>query len=125
MEAEDIEAYDYDVYVGRKAQTARSLADLSEEEVAERMRHLGYASWVTQTVRDAENGQYRMLAAEVLGLSLALEVSVTDLVQPTGGGQWIVRLPIGKKVPLRGFVPIGWDANTPVTWPPYEKTRHE
>ncbi len=124
MEAEDIEAYEYDVYVGQKVQRARSLAGLTEEAVAERMRYLGYASWATQTVCDAETGEYRMATAEVLGLSLALEVSVTDLVQPTDGEQWIVLLPIGKKVPLRGFVPIGWELNAPVTWPPYEKTRH-
>ena len=125
MEAEDIEASDYDVYVGEKAQWARSRGGLSEESVAERMRYLGYEEWGPQTVRDAETGEHRLTAAELLGLSLALEVSIADLALPTDGDQWVVRLPGGGKIPLRGFVPIGWDDNLPVRWPPFEKTRHE
>ena len=125
MEAEDIEAHDYDIYVGQKAQWARSLNRLSEESVAERMRQLGYENWGPQTVRDAEIGEHRLAAADVLGLSLALEVSIADLVLPTDGDQWVVLLPSGKKVPLRGFVPIGWNDDVPGRWPTFEKTRHE
>ena len=121
-----MEAQGYEVIIGEQVHAARSRIGMSEEDLADRMRHLGYASWSHQTVSDAERGDHHLAAAEVLGISLALEVSVADLVLPTRGDQWVVKLHDGPVVPLGGFVPITWEGNSlGFIPPPREKTRHE
>jgi hypothetical protein len=121
-----MEALDYDAFVGQKVGAARSRTGMSEADLADRMCHLGFLSWGAQTVQDAELGAYALAAVEVLGISLALEVAFADLLQPTLGEQWVVQLQDGPVVALRGFVPIMWDGNTPISIPsPVEKTRHE
>ncbi len=121
-----MEALGYDVIVGQQVGAARNSTGMSEADLAERMSNLGFASWSSQTVQDAELGVYPLAAVEVLGISLALEVAFADLLQPTLGEQWVVQLQGGPVVALRGFVPIMWDGNAPMSIPPpVEKTRHE
>ncbi len=48
------------------------------------MRCLGYLAWLRQTVANVEKGRRRVTAEEVLGLALALETAVPDLMRPAG-----------------------------------------
>jgi hypothetical protein len=102
---------------------------VSAEDLAERMRNLGFSSWLRETVSSVEQGEYSLTAEEVLGISVALYVSVTALMLPPDDDPLDVTLPGGQTVLLRRhhFEPsLWWDGNTPTTIPqPYEKTRND
>jgi hypothetical protein len=110
-------AEDYNVIVGQQVQTARNSAGLSQDDVAQRMNNLGYASWTAQTVSGAEAGQYQLAAAEVLGISLALEIVVASSLAPSSGVEWTVQLTGGPVVVVGESVSITWSSNSPVIPP--------
>lgn len=115
-------AQTYDQILARNLRAARArLGPLGQESVATRMRALGHASWLRQTVSSAEKGRRRLSAAEVFALALTLETSVSALLTataddeavafPTGqlGFQSVVKL-------VSGFTDkaVQWDGDIPV-----------
>jgi hypothetical protein len=77
-------AQTYDQILARNLRAARArLGPLGQESVAARMRALGHASWLRQTVSSAEKGRRRLSAAEVFALALVLETSVSALLTAT------------------------------------------
>jgi transcriptional regulator with XRE-family HTH domain len=81
---------------------ARGAADLSQADVAERMRALGFRSWLSQTMSASERGKRRVTAEEILGLCAALECPPAGLLLPRLGGSQDIALPGGQLVRLLG-----------------------
>lgn len=69
--------------VCRNLRAARAAAQLKQDDVAERMRELGFAAWRHSTVSLTERGQRRITVDELLGLAVAFEVSVQSLLEQT------------------------------------------
>lgn len=63
----------------------RARAHLGQEDVAARMRELGYAYWVRQTVSKSESRTPRRVTAdEIFGLAIALGTSAGRLMAGSG-----------------------------------------
>jgi transcriptional regulator with XRE-family HTH domain len=97
---------------------ARAAANLSQSDVGERMRALGFTAWLRSTVSLAEQGKRRVIAEELFGLALVCETSMLRLVAPPEETPW-VELPAGPPaivhgaVAVRGTGEVQWDGNTP------------
>lgn len=87
----------FSVIVGRSVRSARTARDLSQEQVAERMRALGFTGWLRQTVGQVERGRRRLIVDEVLALSFAVETTVAELIMPAADEE-VVELPSGQAV---------------------------
>jgi transcriptional regulator with XRE-family HTH domain len=59
----------------------RARAGVQQEELAERMRGLGY-KWKRQTVSELERGERRLLAEELIGIAMALKIPASRLLDP-------------------------------------------
>lgn len=102
---------------------ARGRLRIGQDTVAARMRTLGYDNWIRQTVSRTERGERRVLAEEVVGLAIALQTSVWQLMTPWEDDEPIDLQPRGlREVPpayLRGLVrgpvygSIVWDGDKP------------
>lgn len=57
----------------------RARAALSQQEVADGMRELGFVGWFSQTLSKVECGDRRVLAEEILGLAQVLKTPVGAL----------------------------------------------
>jgi transcriptional regulator with XRE-family HTH domain len=86
----------------------RARRKLGQEDVAARMRAVGYAKWSRQTVSDLESGKRRLLAEEILALAAILKTSFTVLLA-TETDELV--LPSG--VTLEAAQMAEWDGNTP------------
>jgi transcriptional regulator with XRE-family HTH domain len=75
----------YGKILSRNIAAARTRLDIDQEEVASRMRKLGYAAWIRQTVSATERGRRRPTAEEIPGLAIALATTVARLLQPEDG----------------------------------------
>jgi transcriptional regulator with XRE-family HTH domain len=95
--------------VAANVAAARARRRLGQEDVAARMRALGYSKWVRQTVGDIETGRRRLLAEEVFALAAALKTAVTLLVGAVETDELV--LPSG--VTLEAAQMAEWDGNTP------------
>src|SRR6266568_6066036 len=73
---------------------ARAHAGLSQKSLASRMRALGYKTWSHQAVGNVENNNRPLFAAEILGLALALGVTMSQLMGAPEGNH-VVALPSG------------------------------
>jgi transcriptional regulator with XRE-family HTH domain len=109
----------YGEILGQKAKAARLRADLGQDDLAVRMRSLGFSEWRFQTVGNVERGRRRLTAEELLGLALALETTLLHLLDLSedGGRDDFVALPSGETV-SSGFVTslvYGLEAGS-VTW---------
>lgn len=62
----------------------RRLEDMTQRDLAARMKALGFSQWGHTTVSDVERGQRAMSADELLGLALALDTHPADLLDPEG-----------------------------------------
>lgn len=83
-----------DVLAGNIA-AAMARRKLQQSDVAERMSALGY-KWKRQTVSEVVNGNRRVLAEELYGLSMSLELPLALLLYPWAGEDAPeVRLPSG------------------------------
>jgi transcriptional regulator with XRE-family HTH domain len=69
--------------VGQNARQVRSLHNLSQDDVAERMRALGHA-WSRQTTSDVERAVRNVTVNELLGLALVLGTPVGELLDVRG-----------------------------------------
>lgn len=105
----------------RNLRAQRARMKLGQADVVERMRALGFTNWHRQTLSRIEQGQRKLLAEEILGLSLALEIEMANLLLPVPGEVRLVALPAGQLVilPLQHELPGGvagsvlWDGNKP------------
>jgi transcriptional regulator with XRE-family HTH domain len=65
----------------------RQLRGQGQADLAERMQSIGFA-WRPATVSEIERGVRNITIAEALGLSIALEVTVEQLVDTRGPEGW-------------------------------------
>lgn len=106
--------------LARNIRAARSRASLGQENLAARMRELGHAAWLRQTVANAEKGRRRVMAEEVLALAYALETSVGALMQPTAddglvafpSGMAVSFLSVQRSAAGRNDGAVRWDGET-------------
>ena len=112
----------YGDVIARNVRVAIARRGLSQEDLAERMRHLGYPAWIRQTVSNTVRGKRRLVAEELLGIAVACEVPITSLLLPSADDPPLVTLPAGQPVakPRQAFAPPGpdagqvlWDRNVP------------
>jgi transcriptional regulator with XRE-family HTH domain len=73
--------------VARNIQTYRGIRKLDQVRLARRMESLGIP-WRRVTVSEVERGRRNVTLTEALGLALALEVTVEQLVDPRGTDSW-------------------------------------
>ncbi len=118
----------YSVIVGRSVRAARTARDLSQDEVAARMRALGFTGWLRQTLGQVERGKRRLIVDEVLALSFALTTTLAELIMPAADEE-LVELPNGQGVSvavvrhsIRGnrATQIRWNGDVPAFPPPGE-----
>jgi transcriptional regulator with XRE-family HTH domain len=112
----------YGDVIARNIRAAISRRGLSQEDLAERMRQLGYSSWIRQTVSNTIRGKRKLVAEELLGISVAAEVSIISLLLPSADDPPAVTLPGGHTVVIERWAPtpagprpwqVQWDGNTP------------
>jgi transcriptional regulator with XRE-family HTH domain len=112
----------YGSLLARNLRVARAAANLSQNDVGERMRNLGFTAWQRSTVSLAEQGKRRLIAEEVFALAYALDTTIARLVRPTEDDQRIA-FPSGRAVEASSVTgsargardgAIRWDGNTPV-----------
>lgn len=113
----------YSSLLARNLRAARAAANLSQNDVGERMRKLGFTAWMRSTVSLAEQGKRRVTAEEVFALSYVLETTIIRLViGPFDGDEWIT-FPAGTGVDVMSVAgsargsrdgAVRWDGNTPV-----------
>lgn len=72
----------YGEILARNIRAARSRIGIGQENVAVRMRALGYEAWIRQTVGSTERGRRRPTAEEILGLAICLETTAQHLMSP-------------------------------------------
>jgi 8-oxo-dGTP diphosphatase len=115
----------YASILARNMRVARAAADLSQAEVGERMRDLGFTSWLRQTMSTVEKGKRRLTAEEVFWLSYILGTSVIRLMSPTEDDHWIAA-PDGRAIHAQHAIrrmrssddgAIQWDRNRAVFMP--------
>jgi len=87
----------YDDVLTANLRRIRAGKRLGQATVTGRMRALGFTAWHRQTVGKIERGERRVLAAEILGLALALETSVGVLMDP-GPDDERIDLPSGDAI---------------------------
>lgn len=115
----------YTEVLAGNVRAARSRAKLSQQDVAERMRGLGFGAWMHQTVGNVERAKRGLRAEELLGLAYCLGTTTQRLMTPLWEDKWI-ELPSGMTVRVgavmalvtgaQGDVPgdLYWYKNTPV-----------
>lgn len=105
-----------DVLAGN-IRAARGRAQLSQAACAARMKGLGFTQIYGATIGAIERGERQLSAAEVLGLSLALQTTVPVLTRvPPEYGAYVI-LPNGQRLPAQRVEydqgEVTWDANVP------------
>jgi transcriptional regulator with XRE-family HTH domain len=103
--------------LARNIASARTRKGLGQEDVAIRMRALGYEAWIRQTVSSTERGRRRPTAEEIFGLSLVLETTISRLMAPLGEDQ-SVELPSGESLPAHWVQAsaVGQRIANSITW---------
>lgn len=115
--------------LARNVRARRAARQIGQQELAARMRRLGFSAWAHQAVSNVERGKRRLAAEEILGLALALETTMSDLLLPDSDDE-PVALPSGDEVPAnsvirvilasalsRGLRPVTWEDGKPVFHP--------
>jgi transcriptional regulator with XRE-family HTH domain len=88
--------------VAEKVRAYRLLRRITQDDLAAGMRELRHP-WVQQTVSEVEQCHRHLTVDEVVGLSIVLEVSMSELTDPT---------------PVEGGEPPALDVGWPVPMPP-------
>ena len=78
------------------------------------MRQLGYSAWIRQTVSNTVRGKRKLVAEELLGISVAVEVSIVTLLLPSADDPGAVTLPGGQAIRIEQWTPT--PAEHPRTW---------
>ena len=89
---------------------ARARRHLQQQDLAERMRALGW-KWVRQTVGEVENNRRRLTAEEILGLAISLETTIQRLLTPLDEDKW-VQVPSGLHLDINFVAQLVAGANT-------------
>jgi transcriptional regulator with XRE-family HTH domain len=77
---------------------ARTELGLSQKTLGNRMKALGF-SWRQQIVNAVETGERRLQVDELLGLTIALKITLQELLSPSEGDrETLVVLPSGETV---------------------------
>jgi transcriptional regulator with XRE-family HTH domain len=84
----------YGEILARNIRAARSRLDIGQDNVAARMRALGYDAWIRQTVSSTERGRRRPTAEEIFALAYVLHTSIQALMAPTADDK-VIDLPSG------------------------------
>lgn len=124
--------------LARNVRAIRATQRIGQQDLAARMRALGFDSWLHQTVGNVERGKRRITAEEVLGLALALQSSITALMTISRDDH-LVELPAGQLILARTVYRslmhyndgmVWWEGNEPhfltqepETWPDTELRR--
>lgn len=98
--------------------SARSRMGIGQENVAARMRALGYDAWIRQTVSSTERGRRRPTAEELLGLAICLGTSARRLMSPLWEDK-SVELPSGLSLrvgTVEGYVTGEWMTDERILW---------
>lgn len=118
--------------LARNVRVARAAKQIGQQELARRMRVLGFGAWLHQTVGNVERGKRRLVAEEILALALALETSVGMLMDPSRedglimlpGGQPVMADTVLRSVRHFNDGMVSWDDGTlrlatrePESWP--------
>lgn len=137
--------HSYGEILARNLRAARSRIGIGQENVAARMRALGYTAWIRQTVGSTERGKRRPTAEEILALSIVLQTSIGALMAPAAEDK-VVDLPSGTTADAASVFrsvnglndgSIYWDGDEPIwaeepgaagmpvrVWPPVEMGDH-
>jgi len=121
--------------LARNVRIARAAKRIGQQELAARMRALGFDAWLHQTVGNVERGKRRIVAEEILALALALETTIGRLMDPPPD-EIAVELPSGDVILARSVIRsvrhwndgmVSWRGNEPriatrepETWPDTE-----
>jgi transcriptional regulator with XRE-family HTH domain len=89
--------------VAEKVRGYRLLRRMKQDDVADGMRNLRHHTWTRQTVSDVERVQRNLTVDELVGLSIVLDLSLNELLDP---------------VPVGGGPPPALDVGLPVAIPP-------
>jgi transcriptional regulator with XRE-family HTH domain len=100
----------YAEVLAKNVRAARARKGFEQEPVAARMRALGFSAWRRQTVAGVEKNGRRLAADEVLGLAIALETSLTSLLEPARDDGPIT-LPSGAELPFLTVHELVWGGN--------------
>ncbi|HUN71830.1 MAG TPA: hypothetical protein VMU52_05920 [Steroidobacteraceae bacterium] len=118
----------YGEILARNIRAARARIGIGQENVAVRMRALGYDAWVRQTVSKSERGDRRMMAEEVFALAYVLQTTIAALMAPGADDQAVV-LPSGATIDAgdvyrsavgTNMMTIWWDGDKPM-WSDVER----
>lgn len=113
----------YTALIARNVRAARAAADLSQADLAERMRALGFTEWRRQTVGNTERGKRRLTCEEALGLMVSMETSLEAILQPPKELEWQEIAMPGGQVTLLPVARFGhqqqgvWDGNVSLLKP--------
>jgi transcriptional regulator with XRE-family HTH domain len=121
----------YEDVLARNVAALRTRERLNQELVAERMRALGYSSWLRQTVANVESGKRRLTGGEIHALAWVLETSVAALMRPSDDDKLVV-FPAGDTIGAESVQrsaggsndgAVQWDGATPAFPPPLSTAR--
>jgi transcriptional regulator with XRE-family HTH domain len=90
----------YTEVLARNIRATRSRRGLSQADVVERMRALGFTAWHRPTLGNIERGSRGVRAEELVGLARALEVTMSRLLEPQPEDKQ-VELPNGEPFSVR------------------------
>jgi transcriptional regulator with XRE-family HTH domain len=101
--------------VAEKVRGYRLLRRLKQDDVADGMRKLRHHTWTRQTVSDVERVQRNLTVDELVGLSIVLELSLNELLDPVpvGGGP-PPALDVGLPVPIPPNIVRHWSAGASI-----------
>jgi len=115
MDTESVTTTYADV-LAKNVRAARARKRLEQEPVAARMRALGFSAWRRQTVARVEKSSRRLTAEEMFGLALALETSLTSLLEPVRD-DGLIGLPSGQTMPSLTVHELIWGGSQlTVSW---------
>jgi transcriptional regulator with XRE-family HTH domain len=100
--------------VAEKVRGYRLLGRMKQDDVAEKMRELRHP-WTQATVSQVERGQRNLTVDELVGLSIVLELSLNELLDPVpvGGGP-PPALDVGLPVPIPPDIVRHWSAGASI-----------
>ena len=87
----------YDEVLAANIRAERARRNLDQAIVVERMRALGFTAWHRQTLGKVERGERQVMALEIFGLAMAMEITIPSLMTAAGHDD-MVELPNGQCV---------------------------
>jgi 8-oxo-dGTP diphosphatase len=109
----------YKKLLANNMRSARADAGLSQDDVAERMRALGFTSWQRSTASLIESADRRVTAEELAALALVFDTTIQQLVTPADKrDSQHAEMPSGIPIHRRRFMfddgSVEWRGNDPV-----------